>query len=93
MDGEWFIHTREGIAVGPYNDRFAADVDAEMLKSLLVGTGEAEAINIIEKFMHCGGSNLIGNEDATSEADAAEVASLLDDEDIEYDLDQIRQLS
>lgn len=93
VDGEWFIHTREGIAVGPYNDRFAADVDAEMLKSLLVGIGEAEAINIIEKFMQCGGSNLKPNEGAANEVNAAEVASLLDDGDIEYDLDQIRQLS
>ena len=37
VDEEWFIHTREGIAVGPYGDKFAADVDAGMLKSLLRG--------------------------------------------------------
>ena len=59
VDGEWFIHTREGIAVGPYGDKFAADVDAEMLKSLLVGVEDSEAHGIIQEFMESGGHNLV----------------------------------
>jgi hypothetical protein len=59
VDEEWFIHTREGIAVGPYSDKFAADVDAEVLKSLLAeAEGEAEAREVIEEFMQGGGRNL-----------------------------------
>jgi len=60
VDGEWFIHTRENVAVGPYQDKFAADVDAEMLKSLLVGVQESEAKVIIEEFMLGGGKNMEG---------------------------------
>lgn len=92
VDGDWFIHTREGIAVGPYNDKFAADVDAEMLKSLLVGLEEAEAHDIIREFMANGAHNLGGGKKPGSEVDAAEVASLLDDDD-DWSLDQVRQLS
>ena len=52
VDDEWFFHTREGIAVGPYSDKFAADVDAEVLKSLLDGVElEAEAREIIHQFI------------------------------------------
>jgi hypothetical protein len=96
VDGNWFIHTREGIAVGPYNDKFAADVDAEMLKSLLVGVGEVEAHDIIREFMENGAHNLGRAGHAEPEVDADEVASLLDDDlldDEEWSLDQVRQLS
>lgn len=72
VDGDWFIHTREGIAVGPYNDKFAADVDAEMLKSLLVGIEEVEAKAIIREFMLNGDKTLGGT-------DAAFTDYLLDD--------------
>ena len=59
VDEEWFIHTREGIAVGPYADKFAADVDAEVLKSLLAeADGESDARDVIEEFMQGGGKNL-----------------------------------
>ena len=88
VDGEWFIHTREGIAVGPYQDKFAADVDAEVLKSLLVGTSEAEAVPIIRRFMSSECRNL--SRDPAESARDAEVASLLDDD---FSLDNIRQLS
>ena len=91
VDGEWFIHTREGIAVGPYQDKFAADVDAEVLKSLLVGTEESEALQVIRAFMGSGGRNLAG--DAAEAVRAAEVASLLADDEEDYSLDKIRQLS
>lgn len=83
-NGEWFIHTREGIAVGPYTDKFAADVDAEVLKSLLVGVGEGEATKIIRNFLATGGSNLAPRRAVgvveEIEVDESEVASLLDDD-------------
>ncbi len=85
VDGEWFIHTREGVAVGPYNDKFAADVDAEMLKSLLDGVSETEAHEIIQEFMANGAHNLGREKVAGAEVDADEVASLLDDGDWERD--------
>ncbi len=91
VDGEWFIHTREGIAVGPYSDKFAADVDAEMLKSLLVGVDETEAHVIIREFMENGAHNLGGDKNTEPVVDTDEVANLLDDE--EWSLDQVRQLS
>lgn len=91
VDGEWFFHTREGIAVGPYSDKFAADVDAEMLKSLLVGVEEAEAHDIVREFVENGGHNIGSTKQALPEFDADEVASLLDDDD--WDFDQLRQLS
>lgn len=87
VDGDWFIHTREGIAVGPYADKFSADVDAEMLKSALVGVSEADAVQIIEDFMQSGGREL-GNGGAEA-VQAAEVASLLDDNPF----DRVRELS
>lgn len=90
VDGEWFIHTREGIAVGPYQDKFAADVDAEVLKSLLVGSGEDEAVSIIREFISGGGKNLASR--SSEKVKAAEVASLLADDE-EFSLDHIRQLS
>ncbi len=90
VDGDWFIHTREGIAVGPYSDRFSADVDAEMLRSLLVGASEAEAFRIINAFVDNGGNITTG---AAAEAvRSSEVADLLrDDEEISFD--RIRELS
>ena len=50
-DGVWFFHTREGVDVGPYRNKFEAEVDAEMLKSLLVGAEGLEAKRIIREFM------------------------------------------
>lgn len=92
VDGDWFIHTREGIAVGPYSDKFAADVDAGMLKSLLAGVNPEEAFRIIQEFMETGG-NLGRRVNGKPEVDEVEVASLLDDGDIEYTFDNLRQLS
>ena len=91
VDGDWFIHTREGIAVGPYGDKFAADVDAEVLKSLLVGVETDEATTIIREFMNSGCRNISTGRKPVADFDAGEVASLLDEE--EYDFDSIRQLS
>lgn len=91
VDGDWFIHTREGIAVGPYSDKFAADVDAEVLKSLLTGVEADEATSIIREFMQSGCRNISTGRKLAADFDVLEVASLLDEE--EYDFDSIRQLS
>ena len=90
VDGEWFIHTREGIAVGPYQDKFAAGVDAELLKSLLVGAQEMEAVGIIREFIGGGGRNF--SDDTVKTVRAAAVKSLLSDDE-DFSLDHIRQLS
>jgi hypothetical protein len=59
VNEEWFIHTREGVAVGPYSDKFAADVDAVVLKSLLAEVeNEAAAKVVIEVCMLERGKNL-----------------------------------
>ena len=50
-DGLWYFHTREGIDVGPYKGKFEAEVDAEMLKSLIVGVEGEQAKSIIREFM------------------------------------------
>jgi hypothetical protein len=50
-DGVWYFHTREGVDVGPYKNKFEAEVDAEMLKSLLVGAEPGQAHRVIRKFM------------------------------------------
>ena len=63
-DGDWFILTREGIAVGPYADKFAAQVDAEVLKSMLIGLEELEARQIIKEFMLESGKTMGGLNDA-----------------------------
>ncbi len=34
-DEKWFFHTREGVAVGPYDSQFEAEIEAGMLKELL----------------------------------------------------------
>ena len=91
VDGDWFIHTREGIAVGPYADRFAAEVDVEVLRSLLVGAGDAEATGIIEDFVRSGGNTMSradGDPDRT-----AEVADLLRIDEEETAFDRLRELS
>ena len=84
VNSEWFIHTREGIAVGPYPDKFAADVDAEVLKTLLIGAEDSEALTIIQQFMASGGRDLSGDVEVDSSHpelnyDASEVDSLLED--------------
>ncbi len=71
-DGFWFFHTREGIEVGPYRDKFEAEVDAARLKSLLVGVQGAAAVSIIERFMA----------DQNGEQPASRSAPL--DADVEY---------
>jgi len=50
-DSVWYFHTREGVDVGPYKNKFEAEVDAEMLKSLLIGAEPGQAHRVIREFM------------------------------------------
>jgi hypothetical protein len=50
-DGVWYFRTREGVDVGPYRNRFEAEVDAEMLKSVLIGVSADLAQRVIREFM------------------------------------------
>jgi len=50
-DNVWYFHTREGVDVGPYRNKFEAEVDAEMLKSLLIGVPADLAQRVIREFM------------------------------------------
>ena len=55
-NGRWYFHTREGFAVGPYETRIAAEVDAGLLIDQLRNTPAAQAISVIRDFiMHTGG--------------------------------------
>jgi hypothetical protein len=50
-EGVWFFHTREGVDVGPYRNKFEAEVDAEMLKALLEGVDPSQTRRVIREFM------------------------------------------
>ncbi len=55
-NGNWYFHTREGFAVGPYQTRVAAEVDAGLLIDQLRNTPTAQAVTVIRDFiMHMGG--------------------------------------
>lgn len=57
-DGQWYFHTREGAAVGPYESRFEAEVDAGRLLALLRDATEDEAPRLIRDFILGAGGNL-----------------------------------
>jgi len=51
-NGQWYFHTREGIDVGPFATRFAAEVEASILKNILKDTPEVQnARTRIREFM------------------------------------------
>jgi len=55
-NGHWYFHTREGFAVGPYETRIAAEVDAGLLIDQLRNTPVDRAVTVIRDFiMHTGG--------------------------------------
>jgi hypothetical protein len=55
-NGNWYFHTREGFAVGPYQTRIAAEVDAGLLIDQLRNTPADRAVTVIRDFiMHTGG--------------------------------------
>jgi len=47
----WYFHTREGLAVGPYKTRTAAEVDSALLIEQLKVTPKEEAIAVIRDFI------------------------------------------
>jgi hypothetical protein len=63
-NGQWYFHTREGIDVGPFATRFAAEVEASILKNILKEVPEAQrARTRIREFMmdsEMSGSDLTG---------------------------------
>lgn len=55
-NGHWYFHTREGFAVGPYQTRVAAEVDAGLLIDQLRNTPSDKAVSVIRDFiMNMGG--------------------------------------
>lgn len=51
-DDKWYFHTREGFDMGPYDTRFEAEVEAEMLKELLVeAEGGGSSAGVIREFV------------------------------------------
>jgi hypothetical protein len=51
-NGQWYFHTREGIDVGPFATRFAAEVEASILKNILKEVPEPQrARTRIREFM------------------------------------------
>jgi len=51
-NGLWYFHTREGIDVGPFGTRFAAEVEASILKNILKEVpDEADARSRIREFV------------------------------------------
>lgn len=50
-DGSWYMYTREGIMVGPYETRFDAEVDGGRLISRLRHTPNESAQRVIRDFL------------------------------------------
>jgi hypothetical protein len=49
---QWYFHTREGIDMGPYDSRFEAEIEAEMLKELFRESAPADgAMGVIREFV------------------------------------------
>lgn len=48
---QWYFHTREGIAVGPYKTRFEAEVDAGLLMARLKHTPSEQTRRAIRDFL------------------------------------------
>ena len=48
----WFFQTREGVAVGPYDSQFEAEIEAGLLKELLKDLDDREAsMAVIREFV------------------------------------------
>ena len=54
----WYFHTREGTAVGPYRSRFDAEIDAGRLLALLRDTPDDQAQRVIRDFVMGSGGDL-----------------------------------
>jgi hypothetical protein len=51
----WYFFTREGIAVGPFRNRFEAEVDSGLLIALLKNTPPEAALRVIRDFLMASG--------------------------------------
>ena len=43
-DSDWYFQTREGVDVGPYESQCEAEIEAGLLKELLLGCANDEAV-------------------------------------------------
>lgn len=51
-DNEWFFQTREGVDVGPYESQFEAEIEAGLLKELLLGSTTSDAVmEVLREFV------------------------------------------
>lgn len=51
-DGHWYFHTREGFEVGPYENRFEAELEAGLLRELLKSVAQNETPDkVIREFV------------------------------------------
>ena len=50
-EDQWYFHTREGVDIGPYDTRCEAEIEAAMLRELLIGSAPAQALRIIREFV------------------------------------------
>ena len=48
---QWYFHTREGVAIGPYRTRFEAEVDAGLLMARLKETPTDQTRRAIREFL------------------------------------------
>lgn len=55
---QWYFHTREGTAIGPYRTRFEAEIDAGRLMALLRDTPEEHTLRAIRDFVMGSGGEL-----------------------------------
>ena len=59
-DGKWYFATREGIDVGPYPSRAAAEAGSARLAKMLHGTDDPVAVQkIIREFMFLMGKSSV----------------------------------
>ena len=79
--GEWFFHTREGVALGPYEKRSEANADAERLTAILAEASAQEARDIVMAFVLGDVRDVDGRDAALAQTlFECEVAWLLADE-------------
>lgn len=80
-NGRWYFHTREGFAVGPYDNRLAAEIDAGILIDQLRNSPADRAVSVIRDFiMHTGGDLDYVNDPAFTAYLISEDDSALDEQ-------------
>ena len=51
VDGFWYFSTREGVEMGPYETRRDAQIEAGLLRELLMGTPPGLATRTVQEFI------------------------------------------